>query len=90
MNGKTYRERRKERLRNAIVVGAKDTGIGILSEHAYLSQLYPSGYQLISQGLDSEGDKYYDTLCFKTRDGEMHQVIFDITAFYGKPWCAGI
>jgi tetratricopeptide (TPR) repeat protein len=61
----------------AIVIGS------VPDEYAYLRENYP-GYQFIMQSLVFENGVPYDILKFKTADGEVMEIYFNISSFFGK------
>ncbi len=67
----------------AIVINAKNEQKGVAAEYEWLRNNYP-GYKLIKQSLQSKGQKHYDAMLIKTKQGEEKTIYFDITNFFGK------
>jgi hypothetical protein len=68
---------------NAIILKQKRERAGVDAEYKWLAQNYP-GYAKIKQSLNGKGKKYYDIITIKTKDGEVKEIYFDITNFFGK------
>ena len=68
---------------NAIVIRVKTESAGVAEEYKWLAESYP-GYSTIRKTQTSRGNKHYDIITFKTRDGAEKNAYFDITSFYGK------
>jgi hypothetical protein len=67
----------------AIVVPETGEMTGVAYEYEYIRSHYP-GAQPIMQALAVEGNKAYDLITFKTRDGKQHTIYFDIHRFFGR------
>jgi hypothetical protein len=69
----------------SIVIEAENSREGIAAEYRWLAEHYP-GYQREEQSLIQcgEGDRMADLIEFRTTDGELRKVYFDITSFFGK------
>ena len=68
---------------NAIVIRVQTENAGVEEEYKWLAQSYP-GYSTIRKTQVSRGDKHYDIITFRTRDGIEKNAYFDITSFFGK------
>ncbi len=68
---------------NAIIIKENNEGSGVHAEYEWLKKNYP-GYTMISQSLSGKGNKKYDILRIKTKEGEEKSIYFDITQFFGK------
>jgi len=74
---------------DAIIINAPNTPLGVAAEYRYLSHRYGQkdvDWTLVWQALleDKENDQHYDLLRVKLKSGEVKELHFDITAFYGK------
>lgn len=84
----TYKNGNGSTKHNAVIIlGAKDEAEGIDAEYNWLE--VRNGEQYIDWGLKDqrlfdEGNKQYDILRIKFRDGKIKEFWFDITDFYGK------
>jgi hypothetical protein len=76
-----------------IVIEAEDTDSGIDAEYAYISEQYgPFGVgwvlqrqKVLSHVFEGKGDlKQIDVLTIELENGEVKDIVFDITSFYGK------
>ncbi len=76
-----------------IVIDAADTDSGIDAEYAYISEQFGPfgvGWQLqrqkvLTHVLPGEGDQIQvDVLTIELANGEVKDIAFDITSFYGK------
>lgn len=70
-----------------IILGAKDEMEGVDAEYNWLEERFGKqniNWELIDQQLIDEGDKQFDVLRIKFRDGKSEEFWFDITNFYGK------
>jgi len=67
----------------AIVIKAKDEIAGVAAEYDWLRAKYP-GHTLVQQSANTMGQKKYDVMVIKTKQGEEKTFYFDITDFYGK------
>ncbi|KZE83797.1 hypothetical protein [Myroides marinus] len=56
----------------------------VTEEYQYLKKHYPNSQFLGQALINSDRDKYYDKLTFKTKEGETKSLYFDITSFFGK------
>ena len=74
---------------DAVIINAPNTSLGVAAEYRYLSRKYGQkdvDWTLVWQALleDKENDRHYDLLRVKLTSGEVKELHFDITAFYGK------
>ncbi|MDP4264074.1 MAG: hypothetical protein Q8941_16220 [Bacteroidota bacterium] len=67
----------------AIFIDKNNEKEGVDAEYVWLRSHYP-GYTFIKQSLDSKGNKHYDILKIKTKEGEEKNIYFDISRFFGK------
>ena len=67
----------------AIVVPETGEITGVAYEYDYIRSRYP-GAQPMMQALAVQGNKAYDVITFKTRDGKQHTIYFDIHRFFGR------
>lgn len=67
----------------AIVISSTDESAGVRDEYKWLAKHYPN-YQMENQTLLEHNGKAYDLLRFKTAEGQVREVYFDISAFFGK------
>jgi len=80
---------RAERLRggtsfsNAAVIKVKTERAGLDEEYRWLSTFYP-GYELIRKTQVTKSSRHYDILRIKTKEGEIKDVYFDSTSFWGR------
>jgi hypothetical protein len=73
--------------KSVIILGAGNETEGIDAEYNWLEEKYGKqniNWELNSQELMDEGNKQYDLLRIKLPTGEMKEIWFDITEFYGK------
>jgi len=68
---------------NAVILRVKTESAGVAEEYKWLAESYP-GYSMIRKLQTSKGNKHYDIITFKTRDGIEKNAYFDITSFYKK------
>lgn len=68
---------------NAVILRVKTESAGVAEEYKWLAESYP-GYSMIRKTQTSRGNKHYDIITFKTRDGIEKNAYFDITSFYKK------
>lgn len=70
-----------------IILGAKDETEGVDAEYNLLEEKFGKQnfiWELIDQELIDEGNRQFDVLRIKFRDGKIKKLWFDITNFYGK------
>lgn len=74
--------------RNAIkIVGAKNNWDGVAAEYALIRQAFKildKKWELLSQQLIHEDKQSYDRLVIRDEDGNVGEIWFDITDFFGK------
>ena len=69
--------------KSAIVIKEKDEISGIGAEYSWLRQNYPS-CRLKQQSLTSYKNNPYDIMTIITSDGEVLDIYFNISNFFGK------
>ncbi len=72
---------------NAVIIKSKNTSEGISNEYMYLSMLYGNRekyWKLLQQSLSNHNKKHYDVMKIELNNGEIKEVFFDITNFFGK------
>lgn len=70
-----------------IILGAKNEMEGVDAEYNWLEERFGKqniNWELNDQELINEGDKQFDVMRIKFRDGKIKEFWFDITNFYGK------
>lgn len=70
-----------------IILGAKNEMEGVDAEYSWIEERFGKqniNWELNDQELINEGDKQFDVLRIKFRDGITKEFWFDITDFYGK------
>jgi hypothetical protein len=70
-------------IEKAVIIKAPDNFIGVRVEYAWIKKNCP-GWQLEKQSAFKAGNKIYDKMEFRTPDGRLKTIYFDITDFYGK------
>ena len=73
--------------KNAIVIHAPNSIIGIMAEYKYIENQYgvqDVDWKLCMQSLIAGNGKSYDLLTIEMKDGTKKSFYFDITDFYGK------
>jgi hypothetical protein len=68
---------------NAIVIRVEKESTGVAEEYKWLAQSYP-GYSTIRKTQSTKGNRHYDIIKIKTRDGWEKDIYFDTTSFFGK------
>ncbi len=76
-------ERDGSSFEKAIIVEEKTESAGVDAEYKWLAQHYP-GYKLQQQSLLMNSGKSYDKMHIKTAQGEVKDIYFDISNFFGK------
>ncbi len=69
---------------DAVVINSRNRFAGIAEEYAWIEARYGKrgvGWELVMQMHMSEGDRSYDVLDIRTREGRDLSLSFDITAF---------
>ena len=70
-----------------IILGAKNEMEGVDAEYNWLEERFGKqniSWEMNDQQFIDEGDKQFDVLRIKFRDGKIEEFWFDITDFYGK------
>ena len=70
-------------IEKAVIIKAPDNVIGVRVEYAWIKKNCP-GWQLERQSAIKVRNKIYDKMEFRTPDGWLKTIYFDITDFYGK------
>jgi hypothetical protein len=74
--------------RNAIkIVGAKTDWDGVAAEYALVRRAFKilhKKWELLFQELIHENERSYDRLVLRDEDGNVGEIWFDITDFFGK------
>ncbi len=70
-------------IEKAVIIKAPDNFIGVRIEYTWIKKNCP-GWQLEKQSAFKSGNKIYDKMEFRTPDGRLKTIYFDITDFYGK------
>ena len=68
---------------NAIVIRVEKESTGVAEEYKWLAQSYP-GYSTIRKTQSSKGNRHFDIIRIKTRNGQEKDIYFDTTSFFGK------
>ena len=68
---------------NPVVILVKTESAGIDEEYKWLSNIYP-GYKLIRRTQATRSAKHYDIVRIRTREGQVKDVYFDSTTFWGR------
>jgi hypothetical protein len=68
---------------NAIVIMVQSERAGLDEEYKWLSNSYP-GYILVRRNHVSRSSRNYDVVRIKTRQGQVKDIYFDSTRFWGK------
>jgi len=68
---------------NAIVIKVEKESAGVAEEYKWLKTSYP-GYSLIRKTQTTNGNRHFDIIKIKTRNGQEKDVYFDTTSFFGK------
>ena len=70
-----------------IILGAKDETDGVDAEYNWFEEKFGEQnitWELIDQELMDEGERQFDLIRIKLKSGEVKELWFDITDFYGK------
>ena len=70
-------------IEKAMIIKAPDNFIGVRIEYTWIKKNCP-GWKLERQSEFKTGNKIYDKMEFRTPDGRLKTIYFDITDFYGK------
>jgi len=68
---------------NAIVIMVENERAGLNEEYKWLSINYP-GYALIRRIHIKRSSRHYDIVRIKTKEGQVKDIYFDSTRFWGK------
>jgi hypothetical protein len=68
---------------NAVIMKVEREGAGVQEEYKWLAENYP-GYANIKQSHISRGNRHYDIFRIRAKNGQLKDIYFDITSFYGK------
>jgi ABC-type glycerol-3-phosphate transport system substrate-binding protein len=68
---------------NAVIMKVENERTGVQEEYKWLAENYP-GYANIKQSQISRGNRHYDIFKIRTKNGQLKEIYFDITSFYGK------
>ena len=75
-------------VQDAVVIrGAQSTVVGVQAEHRYIRERLQGlglGWEMQSQALLKEGDRYLDAITIEFSDGTRRAFYFDITEFFGR------
>lgn len=72
---------------NAVIIITDNPINGITDEYKYISIFYgkiDSDWTRELQSLNSHNDKTYDVIKIKLRNGDVKEIYFDISNFFGK------
>ncbi|MBL7739979.1 MAG: hypothetical protein JNK14_12240 [Chitinophagaceae bacterium] len=69
---------------NPVVIRVTTEKAGVAEEYKWLSNNYP-GYTTIRKTQASKEKKRYDIIRIKTKGGEIKDIYFDTTSFFGNP-----
>jgi hypothetical protein len=70
-----------------IILGAKNEMEGVDAEYSWIEEKFGKqniNWEMNDQQFIDEGEKQFDVLRIKFRDGKIEEFWFDITNFYGK------
>jgi hypothetical protein len=68
---------------NAIVIMVQSERAGLDEEYRWLTNSYP-GYALVRKVHKSRSSRQYDIVRIKTNQGQLKDIYFDTTHFWGK------
>lgn len=68
---------------NAVVIMVESEREGLNEEYKWLSNNYP-GYGLIRRTPAERASRHYDIIRIKTKQGQVKDIYFDSTRFWGK------
>lgn len=68
---------------NAVVIMVENERAGLDEEYKWLSNNYP-GYAMIRRTQVKRSSKHYDIIRIKTQQGQVKDIYFDSTRFWGK------
>lgn len=70
-----------------VIEGAKNNFEGIRAEYMYIEEKYGRrnvDWRLLRQALLESNNKIYDKLAIELKSGDVVEIYFDITNFFGK------
>jgi len=70
-------------IEQAVIIKTSNSLLGIRAEYRWIKQNHPD-WQLKEQSVLKGGGKVYDKMYFRTPDGKLAILYFDVTDFYGK------
>ena len=70
-------------IEKAVIIKAPDNFTGVRVEYTWIKKNCP-GWELERQSEFKTGNKIYDKMEFRTPDGRLKTIYFDINDFYGK------
>lgn len=68
---------------NAVVIMVESERAGLDEEYKWLANNYP-GYGLVRRTHVTNSSKHYDIVRIKTKQGQVKDIYFDSTRFWGK------
>ena len=68
---------------NPVIIMVQAESAGMDEEYKWLSNSYP-GYALIRRTHTSRSNRQYDIVRIKTKQGQLKDIYFDSTRFWGK------
>jgi hypothetical protein len=68
---------------NAVVIMVESERAGLDEEYKWLAKNYP-GYGLVRRTHVKRSSKHYDIIRIKTQQGQVKDIYFDSTRFWGK------
>ena len=76
-----------ESIENAVIINTANSMIGIPAEYKFISRRYGQkdlDWTREFQSVMRSGNRQYDVVVIKLKDGQEKSFYFDITKFYGK------
>lgn len=76
-----------ESIETAVIINTSSSMIGIPAEYRFISRKYGQkdvDWTLETQMVMRSGNRQYDVVVIKLKDGQEKSFFFDITKFYGK------
>ena len=83
LTGVTYAGGDGTSVENAVIIKTKDSLLGVRAEFRWVGDNHPN-WQLKLQSVLKGGGKVYDKMYFRTPDGKLAILYFDVTDFYRK------
>ena len=68
---------------NPVVIQVRTEAAGLEEEYKWLANIYP-GYKMIRRTHSTRGARQFDIVRIKTRQGQVKDVYFDSTNFWGR------